>query len=161
MPAILMTQSRRGLTNPGPCHHFLPQEVCGWGTRGLCQVDKIKGLGTSPLSFLLVFPLGIISRNVLVILLRQWLVLFGLDNFLKSVDKTLPKGPSKLWGLFLYMAALILHYSSSRHSQNLRFSLSRLIHLLYLIRTQLLLLTGPGTLHPGATPAPKGDWEAL
>ena len=104
---------------PGWCHHFLPQEVSRRGRRGLWQVDKIKGLGTSPLSFLLVFPLGIISRNVLVLLFQQWLVFFGLDSLLKSVDKTLPKGPSKLWGLFLYTAALGQHNSTSRHSQYL------------------------------------------
>lgn len=106
MPAILMTQSRRLLTNQGDVTTSCLRKSLGGGGRGLWQVDKIKGLGTSPLSFLLVFPLGIISRNVLVPLFQQWLVFFGLNSLFKSVDKTLPEGASKLWGLFLYTAAL-------------------------------------------------------
>lgn len=56
MPAILMTQSRRLLTNQGDVTTSCLRKSLWRGRRGLWQVDRIKGLGTSPLSFLLVFP---------------------------------------------------------------------------------------------------------
>lgn len=112
--------------------------------------------GNIPLCFLLAFPVGRISRNVLVILFQQRLVLFGLDSFF---DKALPEGPAKLGcvggNLFLYTAALILHCSFSRHNQSLNLSPSRLIHLLHLIRAHLLLLSGSGVPCPGPNSCPK------
>ena len=114
MPAILMTQSRRLLTNQGDVTTSCLRKSLGGGGRGLWQVDKIKGLGTSPLSFLLVFPLGIISRNVLVPLFQQWLVFFGLNSlFSRWTKHSLKAHPSsgvcfciqQLWATAFHLKA--------------------------------------------------------
>lgn len=108
--------------------------------------------------FILASLLGIISRNVLVILFLQWLVLFGSDEVFSSqwtkhslevhtqaLGAVPPLGSSDPPLLFPGTARLCTPLSEQTHP---------------LIWVHLLLLAGPGR-PPGMGSSPKRAWEAL
>lgn len=111
--------------------------------------------------FILASPLGIIFRNVLVILFLQWLVLFGLDDVFSSVDRELCRGPCKLWGLFLDTAALIHHCSSKAQSGSVILckQINPLTSILSGLTCYSWQVQACHTLEQ--TAAPKAEWEAL
>lgn len=91
-----MTQKKRELTNTQWCHHFLPREVSQRKRRGLQQVDKIKGLGTSPTFplFLPPFRYNLKERTCLSVPTMTCIIRLEIGFFPVSGQSILLRHPS-------------------------------------------------------------------
>lgn len=129
---------------------------------GLWQVDKIKGLWTSPAFPLFSSPLQVQSQGMYVSFCSytDQYYLARMQFFSSQWTKhSLEDHPS--CGVCSYPGQLRSPAASPRHSQDPRFPLwADMSSYHHLLRAHLLHLVGPCMLHQGRTPAPKGAQEA-